>query len=221
MASSAAGPSTSTQSADTSTSLLARLHPSLYLSHHLAHSSRPSTSTNSSLESPPIDINLSPLTTSSSHRQPSSIPSPSSLVRYGSTTVICNITPTIVYPDAVSGSTLASSSAQSSNTLIPSITLTPLSSPSSDFKSGPPSEYAQHVTERLYSFLEDAMPFDWSCLEIPTDEQQLAQGTEKRVRAKWALFADCSVIGSDGTLLEASFLAVVTALRQCEYNVVE
>ncbi|CAO1614472.1 unnamed protein product [Sympodiomycopsis kandeliae] len=196
--------------------LLARLHPSLYLSNHLSHSSRPSTSTSSPLEFPTVDINLSPLHSADSSS--SEIPSPSSLVRYGSTTVICKISPTIVYPDAITGSShnsnSSSSSTTNSNTIIPSIVLSPLSSPSSDFKSGPPSSYAQQITERLYSILDSSLPFDKDVLNIPADED--AEEEQGRVRAKWCLFADCSVIGFDGGLLEASHLAIVSALRQLQ-----
>lgn len=46
------------------------------------------------------------------------------------------------------------------------------------------------------------------------DEQQQKQQGASTVKAKWCLFADCTVIGFDGALLEASFLAVVAALRQ-------
>lgn len=214
MATQAATPSSSSALASSSTALLARLHPSLYLSNHLAHSSRPASSASSTkapLDAPAVDVNLSPLTASSS-RQPPGVPSPSALARWGSTTVICNITPTIVYPDAVQGSAATTTSSQSASTIVPSISLTPLSSPSSDFKSGPPSEYAQHIAERLFAFLDAGLPFDKSVLNIATD----GDDEDSRVRAKWCLFADCSVIGFDGGLLEASFLAIVAALRQCK-----
>lgn len=233
MAATAATTAAAAGSSDAS-ALLARLHPDLYLSNHLAHSSRASSSTSSPLTFPQVDLNIGPISSaSSSANRPASIPSPSALVKYGSTTVICNITPSIVYPSAAESSSSSSSSSRasssSSSTIIPSISLTPLSSPSNDFKSGAPSNYAQATTERLFSFLDAAMPFDPSVLHIPTDlvasdpaaEGEAAQGgssssSSSRVRAKWTLFADCVVIGFDGALLETCMLAIIAALRQGE-----
>ncbi|PWN22328.1 hypothetical protein BCV69DRAFT_311140 [Microstroma glucosiphilum] len=231
MAATAATTAAATGSSNAS-ALLARLHPELYLSNHLAHSSRSSSSTSSPLTFPQVDLNLGPISSSSSSaNRTAGIPSPSALVKYGSTTVICNITPSIVYPSAAESSSSSSSSSSrasssSSSTIIPSISLTPLSSPSNDFKSGAPSNYAQATTERLFSFLDAAMPFEPSVLHIPTDlvaaddsagkeaVQSGSSGSGGRVRAKWTLFADCVVIGFDGALLETCMLAIIAALRQ-------
>lgn len=195
-----------------SSSLLARLHPSLYMSRHLAHSSRP-WSSRPPLEFPKVSVNLGPISSArSSSNRPSWVPSPSALARYGSTTVICNITASIVYPIEAP----ASVSSPSCSTLVPSLNLTPLSSPSSDFKSGAPSNFAQFTTERLFQFLDSSMPFDPKVLDIAPDEDDLELENGQRFKAKWCLFADCSVIGYDGALLEASMLAIMAALRQGE-----
>ena len=160
-----------------SSSLLARLHTSHYLSTHLAHDSRPSSS-RKPLDFPDVDFNLGPIaSSSSSSNRPAWVPSPSALARHGSTTVICNITPSIVYPPPTASTSVASS-AQSSSTLVPSINLTPLSSPSADFKSGAPSTFAQFTTERLSEFLDSSLPFDPRVLDIPTAREGGEEETE-------------------------------------------
>lgn len=201
-----------------SSSLLARLHPSHYLSTHLSHSSRPSSS-RSPLDFPDVDLNLGPIASSSSSNRPEWLPSPSALARIGPTTVICNITPSIVYPPQMS----TPSSSQAGSTVVPSINLTPLSSPSADFKSGAPSNFAQCTTERLYEFLDSSLPFEPEVLHIPTEGGEAAgAGVEEAKRgpprAKWCLFADCTVVGYDGALLETAMLAITAALRQREYT---
>ncbi|CAO1619829.1 unnamed protein product [Parajaminaea phylloscopi] len=193
-----------------SSSLLARLHPELYFSSHLAHSVRPSSS-RVPLEFPNVDLNLGPVSShASSSKRPDWVPSPSALAKIGSTTVICKITASIVYP----GAAPASASSPACSTLVPTLNLTPLSSPSSDFKSGAPSTFAQFTTEKLFEFLDSSMPFDPSVLDIPLEAGAGEPEDGRKVRAKWCLFADCSVIGFDGALLETSMLAIVAALRQ-------
>lgn len=102
--------------------------------------------------------------------------------------------------------------------MIPNLSLTALSSPSHDFTSRAPSSYAQSVTERLYEFLDGSLPFDKKVLEIPIegDELQMTERKKRSTKAKWCLFADCTVLGFDGGLLEASLLGIVVALRQGE-----
>lgn len=216
--SSCAASRTMSASQGDSSSLLARLHPSHYLSTHLAHDSRPSSS-RKPLDFPDVDFNLGPIaSSSSSSNRPAWLPSPSALARHGSTTVVCNITPNIVYPPPTASTSVASS-AQSGSTLVPSINLTPLSSPSADFKSGAPSNFAQFTTERLFEFLASSLPFDPRVLDIPMAAEggeEGKDGEEGPTRAKWCLFADCTVVGYDGGLLETALLAITAALRQRE-----
>lgn len=86
--------------------------------------------------------------------------------------------------------------------LIPNIDLTPLCSPK--YRTAASSDEAQVLTCNLNDLIKDA---NW------IDLKQLCIAREKLV---WTLFCDITCIDYDGSILDASVVALCTALRSCK-----
>lgn len=86
--------------------------------------------------------------------------------------------------------------------LIPNIDLTPLCSPK--YRSNNTNDDAQVLTCNLNDLIRDA---NW------IDLKQLCIAREKLV---WTLFCDITCIDYDGSVLDASVVALCAALRSCK-----
>lgn len=90
--------------------------------------------------------------------------------------------------------------------LIPNIDLTPLCSPK--YRTAASSDEAQVLTCNLNDLIKDA---NW------IDLKQLCIAREKLV---WTLFCDITCIDYDGSVLDASVVALCAALRSCKLKFV-
>ncbi|SCZ92688.1 BZ3500_MvSof-1268-A1-R1_Chr5-2g08106 [Microbotryum saponariae] len=199
-----AGPSSLTPA------LFKRLHPKPYLERFLQERLRP--------DGRPLDdehaawrdasINIGSIATAPS----------SALVRLGKTTVVCGITLEIAPPDMatpthgfIGGSRqdrrecsylLRCSTYRSypfPKISVPNIDLPPLCS--SLFRPGPPADEAQVLSSRLRDTLlsSNYVPLDSLCIE-PS-------------KAAWVIYLDLICLNYDGSVLDASVLAAVAAIR--------
>ncbi|KDE05761.1 hypothetical protein MVLG_03852 [Microbotryum lychnidis-dioicae p1A1 Lamole] len=114
----------------------------------------------------------------------------SALVRLGKTTVVCGITLEIAPPDMAT---------PTHGFIVPNIDLPPLCS--SLFRPGPPADEAQVLSSRLRDTLlsSNYVPLDSLCIE--------------RSKAAWVIYLDLICLNYDGSVLDASVLAAVAALR--------
>ncbi|KAI8372498.1 ribosomal protein S5 domain 2-like protein [Blakeslea trispora] len=114
----------------------------------------------------------------------------SAMVRLGGTTVVCGIKAEVCEPKI---------EAPGQGYLVPNVELSPLCSPK--FKPGPPSEKAQAISEFINQLFikSHVFPLESLCIE---------EG-----KAAWVLYADIVCINYDGNILDASLLALTTALK--------
>ncbi|KAI8647905.1 exosome complex component RRP43-like protein [Parasitella parasitica] len=114
----------------------------------------------------------------------------SAMVRLGGTTVVCGIKaevcePRIDLPDQ--------------GYLVPNVELSPLCSPK--FNLGAPSEKAQSISQFIHELFVKSQVFPLESLCIDSG------------KAVWVLYADIVCLNYDGNILDASLLALTTALK--------
>lgn len=114
----------------------------------------------------------------------------SSIVKIGNTTIVCGIKAELSAPKA---------SEQENGFIVPNIELTPLCS--SKFRPGPPTEEAQVYSRCLADIINNS-----ECLDL----KQLCIEKEKLV---WVLYCDLSCFDHDGCILDASIIAIISALK--------
>ncbi|CAO3682649.1 unnamed protein product [Umbelopsis vinacea] len=112
------------------------------------------------------------------------------MVRIGGTTVICGIKAEVAEPRV---------DRPKDGYLIPNVELAPICS--ANFRPGPPSEQAQINAETINHVMETCHILDLSDLCI------------EEGKAVWSLYADIVCINYDGNILDASFLALICALK--------
>ncbi|KAG2229591.1 hypothetical protein INT48_001902 [Thamnidium elegans] len=114
----------------------------------------------------------------------------SAMVRLGGTTVVCGIKAEVCEPKV---------SVPNQGYLVPNVELSPLCSPK--FKPGPPSDKAQAVSEFINQLFikSHIFPLESLCIEPG--------------KAVWVLYADIVCLNYDGNILDASLLALTTALK--------
>ncbi|KAL1934128.1 hypothetical protein VTP01DRAFT_6310 [Rhizomucor pusillus] len=115
----------------------------------------------------------------------------SSMVRLGGTTVVCGIKAEVCEPHV---------ERPEEGYLVPNVELSPMCSPK--FRPGPPSEKAQAVSEFIHQIFNksDIFPYKSLCIEPG--------------KAVWVLYADIVCLNYDGNVLDASLLALITALSK-------
>ncbi|KAJ4474375.1 ribosomal protein S5 domain 2-type protein [Lentinula aciculospora] len=161
-----------------------RLHPRIYLERFLQEKIRPdgrskAEDINDANVWRNVEVNVGSITTASG----------SALVRLGNTTVVCGVKAEICEPELDN---------PHEGFLVPNIDLPALCSPK--FKSGPPTEEAQVLSERLNEVLGNGM--------IPLSSLCICPG-----KSAWVLYVDATVINYDGNAFDAALLAMVCALR--------
>ncbi|KAI9199580.1 ribosomal protein S5 domain 2-type protein [Polychytrium aggregatum] len=114
----------------------------------------------------------------------------SSMVKIGNTTVICGIKGEVAAPLV---------NTPEEGYLVPNIDLPPLCS--AHFKSGPPGEATQTMSELLNKITTSSKMFDLKTLCI-------APGN-----AVWVLYADIACINYDGNVFDAALVALLAALE--------
>lgn len=155
-----------------------RLHPQAYLERFLSEGVRPDGRDDSIWRN--ISINLGSVTTADG----------SALVRLGDTTIVCGVKAEIAEPEI---------DLPNSGFIVPNIDLSAMCSPR--FKTGPPGEEAQIISQYIYDTLlnSEFLPLRSLCIEPG--------------KAVWCLYIDAACINYDGNALDATLLAVVTALK--------
>ncbi|KAI8976046.1 exosome complex component RRP43-like protein [Pilobolus umbonatus] len=119
----------------------------------------------------------------------------SAMVRLGGTTVVCGIKAEVCEPQI---------DIPNEGYLVPNVELSPLCS--SKFKSGAPSMKAQVVSELIHELFINSHIFPLSSLCI------------EEGKAVWVLYADIVCLNYDGNIIDASILALTTALRDSEVS---
>ncbi|KAF7732331.1 Exosome complex component RRP43 [Apophysomyces ossiformis] len=111
----------------------------------------------------------------------------SAMVRLGGTTVVCGIKAEVCEPNVERPDE------------VPNVELSPMCSPK--FRPGPPPEKAQAVSELIHQVFRDSqiLPLEKLCIESG--------------KAVWVLYADIVCLNYDGNIMDASLLALVTALK--------
>ncbi|KAI0297359.1 ribosomal protein S5 domain 2-like protein [Russula brevipes] len=155
-----------------------RLHPKVYLERFLADQRRPDGREGADWRDPFVHVN--PISTADG----------SALVRLGESTVVCGVKAEIVEPDL---------ERPAEGFLVPNIDLPAMCAPR--FKSGPPAEEAQVLSDRLASTLTAAGILPLSALCIHPE------------RAAWVLYVDATCINHDGNAFDAALVAMVAALK--------
>ncbi|KAJ3553658.1 hypothetical protein NM688_g3493 [Phlebia brevispora] len=114
----------------------------------------------------------------------------SALVRLGNTTVVCGVKAEIAEPEL---------DKPEEGFLVPNLDLPAICSPK--FKPGPPSEEAQVLSDRLNEILLSSGVISTSSLCIEAG------------KAVWVLYVDATCINYDGNALDATLIAMVSALQ--------
>ncbi|KAK4520563.1 uncharacterized protein ATC70_006440 [Mucor velutinosus] len=114
----------------------------------------------------------------------------SAMVRLGGTTVVCGIKAEVCEPKI---------DVPNQGYLVPNVELSPLCSPK--FNPGAPSEKAQSTSEFLHQLFVKSQVF-------PLEDLCIEEG-----KAVWVLYADMVCLNYDGNILDASLLALTTALK--------
>ncbi|RUP45391.1 exosome complex component RRP43 [Jimgerdemannia flammicorona] len=132
----------------------------------------------------------------------------SAMVRIGGTTVICGIKAEVAEPkistpdegflDPAHVQAHSSYATQHAYISVPNVELSPICSPK--FRSGPPSEQAQVASEFLNKIIKISKVLSLTDLCIEPS------------KAVWVLYADVLCLSYDGNVLDASLLALVSAL---------
>ncbi|KAF9516830.1 hypothetical protein BS47DRAFT_1390417 [Hydnum rufescens UP504] len=155
-----------------------RLHPRTYLERFLAEGIRPDGREDDGWR--PVSVNTGSITTADG----------SALVRVGDTTIVCGVKAEIAEPDL---------ERPGEGFIVPNIDLSAICSPR--FKSGPPGEEAQVLSERLNEAItaSGVVPLTSLCIEPG--------------KAVWVLYVDATCINYDGNAFDATLLAIISALR--------
>ncbi|KAJ3504972.1 hypothetical protein NLJ89_g7661 [Agrocybe chaxingu] len=155
-----------------------RLHPRAYLEKFLAEDVRPDGRSFDGFRD--VSVNVGSISTADG----------SALVRMGNTTVVCGVKAEIAEPEL---------DKEEEGFLVPNLDLPAMCSPK--FKSGPPSEEAQVLSDRLNQALlaSNLLPLKTLCIE--------------KGKAVWVLYVDATCINYDGNAFDATLLAMVAALR--------
>ncbi|KAI0036758.1 ribosomal protein S5 domain 2-type protein [Vararia minispora EC-137] len=155
-----------------------RLHPRTYLERLLAEDVRPDGRLPSEWRD--ISVNVGSISTADG----------SALVRIGDTTIVCGVKAEIAEPEL---------DLPDQGFLVPNLDLTAMSSPK--FKSGPPSEEAQVLSDRLNDALlaANVVPLESLCIQPG--------------KAVWVLYVDATCINYDGNAFDATLVAMVAALK--------
>ncbi|KAL9935311.1 hypothetical protein V8E36_005659 [Tilletia maclaganii] len=114
----------------------------------------------------------------------------SCMVKLGSTLVIAGVKAEIARPQEGS---------PGQGWIVPNVDLSVGSSPR--FKSGPPSDETQALTDRILDIFSGASP-------VPLDSLVI-----EHARAAWCLYIDIVCLAYDGNALDAAILAAIGALR--------
>lgn len=149
----------------------------------------------------------------------------SAVVRTGDTAVVCGVRGEIltlrggekkVIRSGLEGSEASAQDAIKSYPLIvPNLELN--TGCASQYHPGPPSDFAQAVTQRLRSLLVDVVcPVDVESLKIvgETDENG-----EEDLKAYWVLYIDTLMISLDGNAFDAAWAAIMAALYDTQLPV--
>ncbi|KAF8324571.1 ribosomal protein S5 domain 2-type protein [Cantharellus anzutake] len=158
-----------------------RLHPRAYLERFLAEGVRPDGRGDSSWRD--ISVNSGSISTADG----------SALVRLGDTTIVCGVKAEVAEPDI---------DHPASGFIVPNVDLSAMCSPL--FKTGPPGEEAQIISQYIYGTL-------LSSEFLPLKSLAIEPG-----KAVWCLYIDAACINYDGNALDATLLAVVTALKNTQ-----
>ncbi|KAI9322834.1 exosome complex exonuclease RRP43-like protein [Dichotomocladium elegans] len=115
----------------------------------------------------------------------------SAMVRLGGTTIVCGIKAEVCEPHV---------ERPDEGYLVPNVELSPMCSPR--FRPGPPSEKAQVISEFIHQLFQksDIFPLSALCIEPG--------------KAAWVLYADIVCLNYDGNILDASLLALMSALQK-------
>ena len=92
---------------------------------------------------------------------------------------------------------------------------------------GPPSDWAQAMTQRIRSLLVDVVcPVEVDALKIVEDgldegkeEEEEGREEEKEVKAYWVLYIDTVMISLDGNAFDAAWAAIMAALNDTKLPV--
>ncbi|KAE8219004.1 hypothetical protein CF319_g7224 [Tilletia indica] len=166
------------QAQDIASLTFKRLRPTAYLNRFLSQNIREDARAFD--EHRPTHINVGAVETADG----------SCMVKLGSTLVIAGVKAEIARPDEGS---------PDQGWIVPNLDLSSGCSPR--FKSGPPSDEVQALTDRLLDMLADANAVPLNSLLI------------EHARAAWCLYIDIVCLAYDGNVLDAAVLAVMGALR--------
>ncbi|ETW75645.1 hypothetical protein HETIRDRAFT_329543 [Heterobasidion irregulare TC 32-1] len=155
-----------------------RLHPRIYLERFVAEDVRPDGRQFS--ERRDISVNVGSISSADG----------SSLVRLGNTTIVCGVKAEIAEPEL---------DRPNEGFLVPNLDLPAMSSPK--FKSGPPSEEAQTLSDRLNDVFVSSSLISLQSLCIHPG------------KAVWVLYVDATCINYDGNAFDAALIAMVSALK--------
>ncbi|CAG7849319.1 Exosome complex component rrp43 AltName: Full=Ribosomal RNA-processing protein 43 [Serendipita indica DSM 11827] len=117
----------------------------------------------------------------------------SALVRLGETTIVCGVKAEIAEPDL---------DAPTRGFIVPNVEISAICA--ARFKPGPPSEEAQIISEQLNQIIAKSkcLPLDSLCIEPR--------------KAVWTIYIDAVCINYDGNALDATLLAMTTALSNTQ-----
>ncbi|GAB6027310.1 Exosome complex component RRP43 [Chamberlinius hualienensis] len=122
----------------------------------------------------------------------------SSLVRLGNTSVMCGIKAELATPKV---------NEPCKGFIVPNVELSPLCA--AHFKPGPPGEQAQITSQQVVEIIESTRLIDLQQLCI------------KEGKIAWVLYCDILCLNYDGSLLDASLMALICALKSLKLPSVE
>nr|AEE62451.1 unknown [Dendroctonus ponderosae] len=154
------------------------LHPLKYYRDYYAHDIRPDGREFEDYR--PVIVNVGSISTADG----------SAIAKVGKTTVICGVKAELCRPRP---------ECPNKGFLVPNLELSPLCS--SKFKSGPPGEEAQVLTQLIADVIENSR-----CINL----EELCLLKDKLA---WCLYADLVCLDYDGSLLDACIVALMACLR--------
>ncbi|KAK0555597.1 hypothetical protein OC861_000175 [Tilletia horrida] len=169
------------QAQDIASLTFKRLRPTAYLSRFLDQNVREDARTFDEFR--PTHVNVGAIETADG----------SCMVKLGSTLVIAGVKAEIAKPDE---------DTPAQGWIIPNVDLSAGCSPR--FKSGPPGDEVQALTDRILDIFADANPVAPESLLI------------ERSRAAWCLYIDIVCLAYDGNACDAAILAAIGALRDVQ-----
>ncbi|XP_057670396.1 exosome complex component RRP43-like [Diorhabda carinulata] len=154
------------------------LHPIKFYRDYLSHGIRPDGREFNKFR--PILLNVGTIDTADG----------SAIAKIGNTTVLCGVKAELCKPKPES---------QDQGFLIPNLELSPLCSP--QFKSGPPSDQAQVLSQLISDIILNSKCMDLKELCVYPD------------KLAWCLFVDFECLDFDGSVVDACILSFVGALK--------